>query len=530
MSRSRFRFALTSFAVTAALAGVMACVPSLNGNEPREPKKAQIPTDWGSYDNADGGLSPLAGGSSAGQKNWNEFFVSSDLRNLIDQALKNNQELNIQLQEIIIAQQEVAARKGEYMPKVSAGAGAGIEKTGYTSQFKSDDAHGVPDNLGNFQFGLRGTWEVDIWGKLRNAAKAANYRYLSSIEARNWTATQIIAELSRTYYELIALDNQIDIVKKNIEIQTDALEVVKLQKIAARVTELAVQRFEAEVLKNRSRLFDLQQQRIQAENRINFLVGRYPQPVTRNSEEFKGALPPGLQAGLPASLLENRPDLRQAELELEAAKLDVKVAKAAFYPSLSIDAGLGYRSFNAAHIINTPESLAYDLAGNLTAPLINRAAITAEYRSANARQIQAVLNYEKTLLQAFTDVANQLAMIQNLQKAYELQQQQVDKLVLAVETSNILFRGARADYMEVLLTRRDSLEAQLELVETKKKQFLSTVGVYQALGGGWRSGPTPGATPGATPGQNSPPPAATGPNTAPPSTPGPGTNGGAPNP
>ena len=107
-------------------------------------------------------------------------------------------------------------------------------------------------------------------------------------------------------------------------------------------------------------------------------------------------------------------------------------------------------------------------------------------RTANAKQIQAVYNYERTVLQAFTDVANQLANIANLQKAFELQQQQVDKLALAVETSNILFRGARADYMEVLLTRRDSLDAQLELVETKKKQFLSTVGIYQALGGGWR--------------------------------------------
>jgi NodT family efflux transporter outer membrane factor (OMF) lipoprotein len=512
MPRSRFRFALCVGLIAAG------CVPSLNGNDPREPNKKAVPTEWGNYDNADGGVSPLAGGTSSGQQNYGQFFVSGELKNLIDLALKNNQELNIRLQEIIIAQNEVAARKGEYMPKVSAGAGVGLEKPGHTSQGVSDERHDLPDNLGNFQFGLMGTWEVDIWKKLRNAAKAANYRYLSSIEARNWTATQIIAELARTYYELIALDNQIDIVKRNIQIQTDALEVVKLEKLAARVTELAVQRFEAEVLKNRSRLFNLEQEKIQAENRINFLVGRFPQPVTRNSEEFKAPLPAGIQAGLPSALLENRPDVRQAELELEAAKLDVKVAKAAFYPSLSIDAGLGYRSFNATHLINTPESIAYDLGASLTAPLINRAAITADYRSANARQIQAVYNYERTILQAFTDVANQLAMIQNLQKSYELQQQQVDKLTNAVEVSNILFRGARADYMEVLLTRRDSLDAQLELVETKKRQFLSTVGIYQALGGGWRmSAPANGANPAPT----APPPAGT---------PGAIPNGGAPGP
>jgi outer membrane protein TolC len=253
--------------------------------------------------------------------------------------------------------------------------------------------------------------------------------------------------------------------------------------------------------------------------------------VTRNSEEFNGPLPSGIQAGLPSNLLENRPDVRQAELELSAAKLDVKAAKAAFYPSLSIDAGLGYHSFNAAHLVNTPESVAYDLAGGLTAPLLNRAAITADYRSANARQIQAVFNYEKTLLQAFTDVANQLAMITNLGKAYELQKEQVDKLTAAVDVSNVLFRGARADYMEVLLTRRDSLDAQLELVETKKKQFLAVANIYQALGGGWRSGAAPaGTTP--APGATTPAPSgapggtAPAPGTPPPGTPAPG--GGAP--
>src|SRR4029079_17335396 len=116
-------------------------------------------------------------------------------------------------------------------------------------------------------------------------------------------------------------------------------------------------------------------------------------------------------------------------------------------------------SFNITHLVTTPESLAYGLAGNLTAPLLNRAGITAQYRSANARQLQAVFSYEKTLLQAFTDVANQLAMIENLQKSYELQSQQVDTLARAAEISKILFQSARADYMEVLLTRRDSLEA-----------------------------------------------------------------------
>jgi outer membrane protein TolC len=178
--------------------------------------------------------------------------------------------------------------------------------------------------------------------------------------------------------------------------------------------------------------------------------------------------------------------VRQAELELEASKLDVSVARANFYPSLSIDAAVGYQSFNIAHLVSTPESILYNLAGNLVAPLLNRAGIEAQYRSANARQIQAVFNYERTLLQAFTDVANQLVKYDNLQKGFELQEQQVQTLTESVEISNVLFQSARADYMEVLLTRRDKLDAELELIETKKRLLLSMVNIYQALGGGWQ--------------------------------------------
>lgn len=460
--------------------GPAGCVPSLEDNKAREPNRA-LPTSFGA--------AGAAGTTREAQQAWGQFFASTELRALIDTALKNNQELNARLQEIIIAKNEVSAREGEYQPKVNAHAGVGVEKVGRdTSQGRADEAHGVPENLGDFGFGLQGTWEVDIWKKLRNAAKAADLRYLSTIEARNFLVTQIVAEIARSYYELVATDSQLDVLKRNVAIQADALEVVKLQKLAARVTELAVQRFEAEVLKNRSRLYDLEQQKVQTENRIDFLVGRYPQPVTRQVDEFKRPLPDIVQSGLPSQLLENRPDVRQAELELAASKLDVQVAKASFYPSLSIDAGVGYRAFNATHLVSTPDSLAYGLAGGLTAPLLNRKGIEAQYRSANARQIQAVFNYERILLQAFTDVATQLAMIDNLKKSYDLQSQQVSTLARSVDISNVLFQSARADYMEVLLTRRDSLEAEMELIETRKKQFLALVSVYQALGGGWRTG------------------------------------------
>jgi NodT family efflux transporter outer membrane factor (OMF) lipoprotein len=327
---------------------------------------------------------------------------------------------------------------------------------------------------------------VDIWHKLRNAKKAAVTRYLSTVEGRNFVITTLIAEVANSYYELLALDNQLDIVKKNIEIQSNALEIVKVQKEAARVTELAVRKFEAEVLKTKSLQYEIQQQITETENRINFLLGRFPQPIARNDQSLDNAMPAAIHSGLPSQLLANRPDIKQAELELAASRLDVQVAKAQFYPSLGISAAIGYQALNPTYLLRTPESILYSLAGEMVAPLVNRNAIKAAYYNANAKQIQAVYNYERTIINAYVEVANQLSKIGNLEKSYALKTKQVEALTESINISNDLFRSARADYMEVLLTQRDALESKFELVETRKEQMIATVKVYQALGGGWK--------------------------------------------
>jgi outer membrane protein, multidrug efflux system len=464
-------------------ASASACVPSLQQHRSREPEALLS----GSFAGSQTTNTVFAEAQSAAQKTWREFFPDPELQELIAGAIAHNQELMIRLQELIIAKAEVMSRQGDYMPRLGVGAGAGVEKVGrHTRLGVLDDRNGIPKNLQNYELAFTASWEVDIWKKLRNAAQAANLRYLASVEGRNFLITQLVAEVARSYYELLALDNQLEVLRSNVEIQANALELMKLEKQAARVTQLAVSRFEAEVLKNQSRQYELEQERIEAENRINFLLARPPQPVKRDPEKFKGQVPDLTSAGVPAQLLDNRPDVRQAVLELEAAKLDVKSAKAAFYPSLRIDADLGYQAFNVKHLLTTPESLLYNVAGGLTAPLLNRRAIAAQYSTASALQIQAVIQYERTVLQAYTEVVNSLTRVGNLQKGYELQSQQVQKLSEAIDISSILFQAARADYTEVLFTRRDTLEAQMELIETKSQQMQARVNVYQVLGGGWR--------------------------------------------
>lgn len=426
------------------------------------------------------------------QTKWRDYFKDPNLVSLIDAALQNNQELNIMLQEINISQNEVRARTGAYLPFVTGGGTIGVEKVGkYTSQGASDDhteitdGKKVPAVLPNYLVGVDMVWEVDIWKKLRNSKKAAINRYLASVEGKNFMVTHLISEIATSYYELMAYDNQLDILKQNIALYQNSLSIVKLEKESARVTELAVRRFEAEVLKNQSRQYHINQEITEIENRINFLVGRFPQPVTRNSQSFPDLLADTIYAGIPSQLLSNRPDVRQAERELEATKLNVIAARANFYPTLMITAGLGYEAFNPKYLVQTPQSLLTAAAGSLIAPLINRNAIKAEYYSAGARQIQAVYNYERSILNAHIEVANNLAYVNNLARSYDLKAKQVQALTQSIAISTTLFRSARADYMEVLLTQRDALEARFELIETKMLQLNTHVNMYKALGGGW---------------------------------------------
>lgn len=424
---------------------------------------------------------------------WKNFFKDKNLANLIDIALTKNQELLITLQEIEIAKNDIRVRKGRLLPTVLVGAGAGVEKVGlFTSQGAGDasadiiEGQKVPENLQDYRLAAMVHWEVDIWKKLRNSKKAAISRYLATLEGKNFVVTNLVAEVANSYYELVSLDNQLEVVRQNIALQKNALEIVKIQKEAAKATELAVQKFTAEVLSSQSIEFEILQNIKETENTINFLLGRFPQEIPRDKTNFLNLTPNQISGGIPSQMLANRPDIKQAELQLEAFKLDIKVARAEFYPSFDVTAGIGLQAFKPDYLTKLPESLLYSLAGDIVGPLINRNAIKAEFLSANSRQLQSLYNYDRTVLNAFLEVSNQLSRIDNLKKSYDLKSKQVDALQRSIEVSNDLFKSARVDYFEVLMTQRDVLEAKLQLIERKQRQFNASIQVYKALGGGWR--------------------------------------------
>lgn len=429
---------------------------------------------------------------NSGFLSYKDYFSDRNLIALIDTALKNNQELNIILQEIEISKNEIRTRKGEYLPFVGLSAGAGVDKQGrYTRNGAVEDQLEIapgkefPEPFSDFVIGAHASWEIDIWKKLRNAKQAAVSRYLSSIEGKNFMVTNLVSEIAESYYELMALDNLLAIIDQNIEIQSSALSTVKMQKESAKVTQLAVNRFEAQLLNTQNLQYAIKQQIVEAENRINFLTGRFPQTLVRSSNDYLNLSVDEIQAGVPSQLLINRPDIRQAEYALAAAKLDVKVARANFYPSVRITAGVGFQAFNPEFLFN-PKSILYNLAGDLVAPLINRNAIKAAYSSASAQQIQAVYAYEQTILNAHLDVLNSMYKLDNFAESFKTKKKEVEILNNSIEISNDLFTSARADYSEVLLTQREALEAKMNLIEIKAKQLNAKVNIYRSLGGGWK--------------------------------------------
>jgi NodT family efflux transporter outer membrane factor (OMF) lipoprotein len=430
---------------------------------------------------------------NSGETPWRSLFTDPFLTALIDTALKNNLELKATLQEIEVARSEVRFRDSWLYPSVNLRGGLGIDKVGrYTSEgagnASTDMTPGkrVPEPLGDLMVGFQSTWEVDVWSKLHNAKKAAFNRYLATREARNYIVTNLVAEIANTYFELLALDNQLEIIRATIRLQQNELEVVRVQKQAAMATELAVKQFEAQVFNAQGLEYDVLQQIKEKENTLNALLGRYPQPVLRDTVNFVSRSPLDVSPGVPSQLLKNRPDIRQSELELEAAQLDVQVARAEFYPSFGISAGLGFQAFKPAYLLKAPESIAASLVGDAIGPIINRRAIQAEFNKANALQLQALFNYQKTVLNAYVEVSTQLSNISNLQRMQELKAKEVETLTQSIDVAKDLFRSTRANYLEVLIAQRDALSAKLELAEARKRQFNAVVNIYKALGGGWQ--------------------------------------------
>ncbi|HZY82749.1 MAG TPA: efflux RND transporter permease subunit [Cyclobacteriaceae bacterium] len=450
---------------------------------PVEPPMKQLPVAY----------STPGDSTNVATRPWREYFSDKQLVALIDTALQNNFDALMSLQRIEHARARVQYSNSFLFPAVSAGGVAAIRRYGlYTMDGAGNSTTDilpdqiVPTNLPDYLVGFQANWEADITGKLRNRKRAAVSRYLSTIEGRNWLVTNLVAEVAHAYYELLALHKEHEILLENIALQERAVSLVAAQKEAGAATELAVEQFQNQLLETRSLERKVVQQLVDMEGSLNLLLGRYPSPIDLDETAIDYEIHVSTASGVPSQLLRQRADVRQAELELIAARADVKAARAAFYPSLNISGSIGYQAFRTSLLFTSPESFMFTLVGGLTAPVINRNAIKAEFKAAGANQVEALYNYQKTIMIAFTEVYNELKRIDNLQEISEFRNQQVEISSRAIETSNDLFRTGRATYLEVLMAQQNALTSKLEAIEAKQEQLNAAVNIYRALGGGWR--------------------------------------------
>lgn len=427
-----------------------------------------------------------------------DFFADPALIALIDTALKNNFDLQIAVQNIELARAGVRFTQGIDMPDLSAALSVGSRKFGnytidgvgnYDTQFSTnlDNKQKLPSPvIPDFFVGLQSSWEIDLWGKLKSKKKAAAARFIASEYGRNLVITSLVADIADAYFELLILDNEQKILDDNIRLQQSALDIVKALKQAGEANQLGVELMSAQLLSSQSLKVEVKQKIIENENRINFLMGRFPQSIARKSIGFENIIPPKLSTGIPSALLENRPDIKQAEFDLIAADANIHAAKAAFYPSLNLNGSMGLQAFRAAVLFN-PGSFAYNLAGGLFAPLLNRRQLIADLMATEAEQKIAYTNYQKTIVSSFTEVYNYLNLIENINEIHELKLKEVDVLRGSITTSIDLFKFGRATYLEVVTAQKNALQAQMELINLRKSQYEAVIGLYRALGGGWRS-------------------------------------------
>ena len=426
-----------------------------------------------------------------------EFFSDSILVSLIENTIRNNPDVLIAAQRIEGSKAYLLQSKGAYLPFISGDVIAGTTKYGgYTmngvgnfdtnlSQNVKGGDKKIPNPTPDYLLGFTSSWELDVWGRLRNKRRAAYSRLLASEKGRHLVITSLVAHIAELYFTLLILDQELLIIRNNIKLQQKAVETILILKEGGKTNELAVRQSAAQLLSTQSLEYIILQEITATENTLNFLSGRFPQEIPRRKKTDLPIFPKKISSGIPSDMLLRRPDIQQAEWELRASAQELKSARAAFLPSLKITGLGGYNAFSLS-LLSRPASITAGILAGLSAPLLQGKRIKANYKGAIASNFEAYYNYQKTILNGFREVHTDLARIENYRKSVELKNKQVETLHQAVTSADALFRAGYASYLEVIITQKNVLEAEIGLINMEKEQYISLINLYRSLGGGWK--------------------------------------------
>jgi outer membrane protein TolC len=343
----------------------------------------------------------------------------------------------------------------------------------------------IPEHLPDLQLGFQSSWEVDLWGKLAKKKKSSALRFLATEWGQKWMITSIVSEIASAYGQLGALDKELEILKSNIEIQRKAYELVRIQKEAGVVNESAVQQLEAQWINSQAKEGDIQQEIVQIENQIRYWLNKPNAEIPRTKYPIECPMDSVLLANIKIDQLVNRPDVKQAKMELEAQVLAEESAKLALKPSLVLSGMLGVQGFQPQYLFQLPGSMAYSLIGGLTTPWLNRSGLISEVNFASAKLKSLDLAYQNALLKGYLEWDTQVKSLMYLKNMSTLKQKEVVLTKGAVATVAQLFNLSNANYIEVLMAQQSALGSELELLEIYRKRWMHSIQLYRALGGGW---------------------------------------------
>jgi len=414
---------------------------------------------------------------------WQELFSDPHLRDLIHEAMQNNPDLQIAIQQIKEAEANLYQSKMSFIPSLSANGDVSYNEPSDNSSSFGRNGGSIKANE-QYSISLSSSWEADIWGKLSSTKRAAYAQLLQSQAVRRAVQTTLIADVANSYYNLMALDAKLRITQQTVQNRKQDVETMKQLKQSAQVTGAAVvqsmaNRYNAEVT-----IPDLKQQIKEQENALSILLGRAPGRIER-SELNAQSIPDTLQVGVPAQLLRNRPDIIAAENSFRAAFETTNNARTYFYPSLTITAQGGFSSLDFNDLLK-PGSIFANIIGGLTEPIFSQGRNKARLKTAKARQQESLIDYKNTVRNAGREVSDALSSYQHAEEKISLREQQIDALEKSVSYSKDLLNYGKATYTDVLTSQQNLLAAQLSRVNDKLQQLTSVVSLYRSLGGGWK--------------------------------------------
>lgn len=409
---------------------------------------------------------------------WWELLKDEQLQKLVRIALAENKDLQRAVATVDEFQARAYIAKSDFLPNVTA--------SGNAPAFGRKTVFLVPGFANPFNYYLQGnlSWELDIWGRIRRSNEAARADLLAKEENRRAVVLELVSGVAEAYFNLLQFDSQLSIAKRTLQSWEESVRIAQARLRQGMTSKLDADQFEAERANAAARTAELERQMVQAENQLSVLLGRKPFEIPRGKLLVEQVVPPVIPPGLPSELLQRRPDILQADRELAAATARIGVAKAERFPKISLTGLLGAADPKTRSIFSDVSSFGAAGAG-FTAPLLNSQALGFQQEAVEAQARQSLAQYQQTVLTAFREVEDALVATRTAREQNDAQQQQVTALQSALRLAELRYKGGLANYLDVLVARRNLFEAELAMTGSRRLQLVSVVQLYKALGGGW---------------------------------------------